>query len=974
MNDYTALQVKTSYSILDSLNDIKKLVNKAYNYGYKALAITDESNMFGVMEFYQECKKYNIKAIIGVELHILEYVVLLYAKNIEGYKNLIKLTTIVSDRNLLISDLEEYKDNLILVMPYKYFNQEIYEIYVDRYIGYDDKGIRDKIEDKAVYINDVSYIDKDDYEYLDYLKMIGEGKVLGEYAFGNFMGKHLLTIEEVRENSYQSDIDNTIEIRDKCNVEFSYIDGLLPIYDSNIDSREYLNVLSHKGLNKRLNGVIRCEYEERLNYELEVINKMGFNDYFLIVYDYVLYAKKNNILVGPGRGSAAGSLVSYTLGITEIDPIKYNLLFERFLNVERITMPDIDIDFDAERRGEVIDYVIGRYGEKRVVGIITFNTLGAKQVIRDLGRVLGCKNSLIDTVARMTVGSLIESYKNNDKLKKLIDNSLEVKKIFKIGSHLEGLPRHVSVHAAGIVMSKHDIDEVIPLYKNQMGMYVSGYSKDYLEPLGLLKMDFLGISNLTMINEVIESIRRDTGLNITFNNIPEEDKKTLELFSKGDTDGIFQFESAGMISFLKKLRVNAFRDIVAAIALYRPGPMESIPEYLSRREGKHQIDYLHKDLENILKETYGIIIYQEQIMQIASVMAGYSLGEADILRRAMSKKKTEVMLEERDKFIVNSINRGYDKEVATRVYDLILKFANYGFNKSHAVAYSLISYRMAFLKTHFYSYFMESLLNNTINNIDKTSKYIAMIRSRNIQVVKPDINESIDKYMISDGKIICPLSIIRNVGNSVTRLILKEREEGRFTSFIDFIKRMYNQTVNRKVIESLVKAGSFDCFGYNKKTLIYNMDNIINYIELLGNNSLVEIPEPVIERVEEYSNDEKIRHEFELFGFYISEHPVSKYRENNNYSTLLIDKMVNKYIELILEVGRIREVITKNNDVMAFINGIDEYGSVDLVLFPLIYKENREIEEHDIVRVSGRVEKRLDKYQLVVSKIMILNI
>ncbi len=496
MNDYTALQVKTSYSILDSLNDIKKLVNKAYNYGYKALAITDTSNMFGVMEFYQECKKYNIKAIIGVELHIFEYVVLLYAKNIEGYKNLIKLTTIVSDRNLLISDLEEYKDNLILVMPYKYFNQEIYEIYVDRYIGYDDKGIRDKIEDKAVYINDVSYIDKDDYEYLDYLKMIGEGKVLGEYAFGNYIGKHLLTIEEVRENSYQSDIDNTIEIRDKCNVEFSYIDGLLPIYDSNIDSREYLNVLSHKGLNKRLNGVIKQEYEERLNYELEVINKMGFNDYFLIVYDYVLYAKKNNILVGPGRGSAAGSLVSYTLGITEIDPIKYNLLFERFLNVERITMPDIDIDFDAERRGEVIDYVIGRYGEKRVVGIITFNTLGAKQVIRDLGRVLGCKNSLIDTVARMTVGSLIESYKNNDKLKKLIDNSLEVKKMFKIGSHLEGLPRHVSVHAAGIVMSKHDIDEVIPLYKNQMGMYVSGYSKDYLEPLGLLKMDFLGISNL----------------------------------------------------------------------------------------------------------------------------------------------------------------------------------------------------------------------------------------------------------------------------------------------------------------------------------------------------------------------------------------------------------------------------------------------------------------------------------------------
>ena len=956
------LGVKTDFSILKSLIKIEDYISYAKNNGLNVIGILDD-NLNSSHIFYEMCKKNNIKPVIGLDITIEDKEVYLYPVNYHGLTNLFKFSSLEEKS---FKTLKNYSEDIICVINYE--SLEIYEnmkkIFSKVFLSFktDEERVDElSISEDVIYINETLSLTEEASKYINYLDMINKNITLGEFSLKDYR-ESILEIKEY----------DTSKLTDLIDIEFPNATSYIPVYVEN--SQDYLKNLAIKGLNRRLSNDVPLKYKERLLYELDIINKMGFSNYFLIVFDYVRYAKKNGILIGPGRGSAVSSLVSYSLGITEIDPLKYNLLFERFLNVERITMPDIDIDFDAERRGEVIDYVIGRYGEKRVVGIITFNTLGAKQVIRDLGRVLGCKNSLIDTVARMTTGSLIESYKNNDKLKKLIDNSLEVKKIFKIGSHLEGLPRHVSVHAAGIVMSKHDIDEVIPLYKNQMGMYVSGYSKDYLEPLGLLKMDFLGISNLTMINEVIESIRRDTGLNITFNNIPEEDKKTLELFSKGDTDGIFQFESAGMISFLKKLRVNAFRDIVAAIALYRPGPMESIPEYLSRREGKHQIDYLHKDLESILKETYGIIIYQEQIMQIASVMAGYSLGEADILRRAMSKKKTEVMLEEREKFIVNSINRGYDKEVATRVYDLILKFANYGFNKSHAVAYSLISYRMAFLKTHFYSYFMESLLNNTINNIDKTSKYIAMIRSRNIQVVKPDINESIDKYMISDGKIICPLSIIRNVGNSVTRLILKEREEGRFTSFIDFIKRMYNQTVNRKVIESLVKAGSFDCFGYNKKTLIYNMDNIINYIELLGNNSLVEIPEPVIERVEEYSNDEKIRHEFELFGFYISEHPVSKYRKNNNYSTLLIDKMVNKYIELILEVGRIREVITKNNDVMAFINGIDEYGSVDLVLFPLIYKENREIEEHDIVRVSGRVEKRLDKYQLVVSKMMILNI
>ena len=971
--NYTALQVKTSYSILNSLNDIKKLVSKARDYGYKNLAITDEGNMFGVMEFYLECKKNDIKPIIGIELHILEYVVLLYAKNISGYKNLIKLATIVSDRELQIEDLEEYSSDLILVMPYNGYNEEIYQIYYERFIGYSNMDDRNMIHDKAVFINNVSYLNEEDNEYLDYLVMIGEGKTLGEYAFHEKTGRHLLTLEEVKANSLEEDIINTKYISDNCNLELGYTAGLLPIYDKNINSQEHLRMLSHKGLLKRLNGNVPDEYMERLEYELRVIQEMGFSDYFLIVYDYVLYAKKNNILVGPGRGSAAGSLVSYTLGITEVDPIKYNLLFERFLNKERVTMPDIDIDFDADRRQEVIDYVTEKYGEKQVVGIITFNTLGAKQAIRDVGRVLNLKSNLIDSVAKMCGSDLRQSYQDNLQLKKLIANSEDVRKMSQIALHIEGLPRHISVHAAGVVMSNRNIDEIIPLYRNQLGMYVSGYSKDYLEPLGLLKMDFLGISNLTMVSRVIEDIRNDTRLNITFSNIPFQDKKTIELFNKGDTEGIFQFESAGMIKFLKQLKANNFNDIVAAIALYRPGPMDSIPEYIRRKNGRVKIDYIHPDLEDILKETYGIIIYQEQIMQIASVMAGYSLGEADILRRAMSKKKESIMLSEREKFVNNSIQRGYDKEVAVRVYDLILKFANYGFNKSHAVAYSLIAYRMAFLKVHFYQYFMIGLLNNTINNEIKTSGYIAMLRSNKIKVKKPDINLSMNKYIITDGEIICPLSIIHNVGNNITNIILKEREKGKFIDFIDFTKRMYSQTVNRKVLESLIMASAFDSFDDNKKTLMNNLDEVLNYVELAQDAGLIEIPEPMIDKFQEYSKDELIRQEFLLFGFYLSEHPVSNYKDEHSLSTLDMNRYVDKYMELILEVNNIREVVTKKNDVMAFVRASDEYKQIDLTLFPKIYKENRDIQVHDIVKVSGSVEKRLDNYQLIVTKIVKLS-
>ena len=966
----TALQVKTSYSILNSLNDIKKLVSLAVKYGYQSLAITDDNNMFGVMDFYLECEKNNIKPIIGIDLSIDDMHILLYAKNNLGYKNLIKLSTVVSDRPLTVDDLSEYKDNLILVMPFSFYNEKIFNIYEDKFVGYSSLEEKEKISYSKVFINDVSYLNKDDHKYLDYSIMIKNGKILGEYELNTNIGKHLLTKEELLEKVSPIELKNMAYIADSCNVSLKYTDGLLPIYDKNIDSKKYLHDLSLKGLNKRLNNNVPNEYLERLNKELAVIDKMGFNDYFLIVYDYVLYAKKNNILVGPGRGSAAGSLVSYTLGITDVDPIKYNLLFERFLNIERVTMPDIDIDFDATKRQDVIDYVISKYGEKKVVGIITFNTLGAKQVIRDVGRVLNIKQSLIDNLAKSCPKDLKTSYKENANLRKLVDNSIDLKKLYEIALHLEGLPRHVSVHAAGVVMSKYDIDETIPLYKNQLGMYVSAYSKDYLEPLGLLKMDFLGISNLTMIDEVIKNVRNDMQLNITFANIPMDDKKTIELFANGDTEGIFQFEAPGMIKFLKKLKAKDFNDIVAATSLYRPGPMDSIPEYLKRRSNPSNIDYIDESLKDILKETYGIIIYQEQVMQIAVKMAGYTLGEADILRRAMSKKKEAILLKEKEKFITGSINNGYSKEKAENVYNLILKFANYGFNKSHAVAYAIIAYKMAFLKTHFYSYFMLSLLTSAINNENKTSIYISKLRSKNISVLPPDINLSSTEYIIHNNEIICPLSIIRNVGMNVASIILTERDKGLFESFTNFVKRTYNKSVNRKVLESLILANCFNSFGYNKHTLMINLDNVINYAELSSDNTLIEIEEPLIDIVNEYSKDELIKQEFDTFGFYLSAHPVSKYKEANALSTLNLENNIGKYINIVLEVISIKEVITKNNDVMAFVKASDEYKQIDLTLFPKTYKDNNNIKSHDIIKVYGKVEKRLDNYQIVVSKIV----
>ena len=966
--DYVPLQVKTSYSLLSSLNNIEKLVSLAKNLGYTSLAITD-SNMFGTIEFYKCCLKYQIKPIIGLELTISDSIIILYAKNELGYKTLIKLSTLASERNLKIDDLQDFV-NVVLVMPFQSFNEKIFNIFENKYIGYSNQSEKECIKHPKVFISNVLYLNKNDYQYLDYLYMIRDGKVLGEFELNTYKGHHLLSKEEIIKIADEEDIQNSKHISDICNVEIKYTKNLQPIYKEGIDEFQYLTNLCQKGLNKRLNNNIEKKYQDRLDYELSVINKMGFCNYFLVVYDYVKYAKKNNILVGPGRGSAPGSLVAYTLGITEIDPIKYNLLFERFLNPERVTMPDIDIDFDSNKRELVVNYVVEKYGIKNVAGIITFNTLASKQVIKDVGRVLNIPLKLTDAISKLiTDKDLITSYNNNSKLKSLINSSEELKKLYDISLHLEGLPRHVSIHAAGIVISNRHLDEVIPLYKNDIGIYTTAYSMNYLEELGLLKMDFLGISNLTIIDEIITNIKNNEQINISFNNIPLDDTKTMEIFKKADTDGIFQFESPGMKNFLKKLNPNSLDDLIAAIALYRPGPMDNIDSYIKRKSGKEPISYLDKCLEPILKSTYGIIIYQEQIMQIANVLAGYSLGEADILRRAMSKKKLDILQNEKEKFIKRSIEKGHSEESATKIFELILKFAGYGFNLSHSVSYAIVAYKMAFLKRHFCHYFMLSLLNNAIGSDVKTQIYISEAKHKKITITPPDINISTYKYIIKNKQIICPFSIIHNIGYSVSHAIIKEREKGPFKDFLDFVTRCYSGTINKKIITSLINAGVFSSFNINKKTLNENLDNIINYAELTKDIGLIEIEKPTIIQYQEYDKETLTNLELSSFSFYLSNHPVSEYRQNESLTTINIEDKFNQKINIILYVEKIKEVLTKKNDVMAFVIASDEFKSISLTLFPSIYQENKDLKYGDIISVIGRVEKRFDEYQIVVDSI-----
>ena len=925
--------------------------------------------MYGVIEFYNKCIINNIKPIIGLELTIENKKIILYCIDNNGYKNLIKLSTINSEKTIDYDNLKKYSASLICIVLYK--DMDIYEtlekIYEKIYIGYKNEFEYEKIQNtNKVYINQICYLNEFDDIYLKYLIAIKNSQLI-ENVENVLINNNLILEKDLLKLNF--DLTNNYEITKMCNIKIEHEDNLIPKFKcpDSLDSYTYLKKLCIDGLKKIFGNTVNKIYVDRLKKELEIINKMGFCNYFLIVWDYVKYAKENSILVGPGRGSAASSLVAYVLNITTIDPIKYNLLFERFLNPERITMPDIDIDFEYRYRDAMVKYVISKYGIKNVAPIITFGTLGAKQAIRDVARTMSIELKMVDNLCKMIDSNLtlLENYNKNSKIKNYISINEELKNLYKVATKIEGLKRHTSIHAAGVVMCDKPLDEVIPLDKSHNDFYVTGYSMEYLESLGLLKMDFLALKNLTLIKDTIDE------LNINFDDIPINDKKAINIFTKANTIGIFQFESEGMINFIKKLKPDNVEDVIASLALFRPGPMNNIDSYIKRKKGIEKIDYIHDDLYDILKDTYGIIIYQEQIILIASRMASYTLGEADVLRRAMSKKKESILINEKEKFITRSIANGYDEKIATKVYELILKFASYGFNRAHSVSYAMISIKMAYLKANYSLVFMKNLLNMVIGNSIKTNEYIYECKKLNVELTKPDINISEDKYIQKNGKLFFPLNLIKNIGVGAVELILKERHKKQFDDIFDFINRCYGKIVNRQVIESLIYSGAFDSLNYNKRTLIYNLDVIINYGEI--GSLLQDELKPIIEEKEEFKQEELMQYELDMFGFYITTHPITKYKiKYNNLSINEIENEINKDVELVLLVNKVKENTTKKNEKMCFINAMDEVSNIDLVLFPKVYEKNQNINRLDVIHLFGRVEKRFDKVQIIVNKMEIL--
>ena len=965
---YTPLYIKTDNSLLSSLINIDELIKYALKNNISSLSITD-NNMYGVIEFYNKCIINNIKPIIGLELTIENKKIILYCIDNNGYKNLIKLSTINSEKTIDYDDLKKYSASLICIVLYK--DMDIYEplekIYEKIYIGYKNEFEYEKIQNtNKVYINQICYLNEFDDIYLKYLTAIKNSQLI-ENVENVLINNNLILEKDLLKLNF--DLTNNYEITKMCNIKIEHEDNLIPKFKcpDSLDSYTYLKKLCIDGLKKIFGNTVNKIYVDRLKKELEIINKMGFCNYFLIVWDYVKYAKENSILVGPGRGSAASSLVAYVLNITTIDPIKYNLLFERFLNPERITMPDIDIDFEYRYRDAMVKYVISKYGIKNVAPIITFGTLGAKQAIRDVARTMSIELKMVDNLCKMIDSNLtlLENYNKNSKIKNYISINEELKKLYKVATKIEGLKRHTSIHAAGVVMCDKPLDEVIPLDKSHNDFYVTGYSMEYLESLGLLKMDFLALKNLTLIKDTIDE------LNINFDDIPINDKKAINIFTKANTIGIFQFESEGMINFIKKLKPDNVEDIIASLALFRPGPMNNIDSYIKRKKGIEKIDYIHDDLYDILKDTYGIIIYQEQIMLIASRMSSYTLGEADVLRRAMSKKKESILINEKEKFITRSIANGYDEKIATKVYELILKFASYGFNRAHSVSYAMISIKMAYLKANYSLVFMKNLLNMVIGNSIKTNEYIYECKKLNVELTKPDINISEDKYIQKNGKLFFPLNLIKNIGVGAVELILKERHKKQFDDIFDFINRCYGKIVNRQVIESLIYSGAFDSLNYNKRTLIYNLDVIINYGEI--GSLLQDELKPIIEEKEEFKQEELMQYELDMFGFYITTHPITKYKiKYNTLSINEIENKINKDVELVLLVNKVKENTTKKNEKMCFINAMDEVSNIDLVLFPKVYEKNQNINRLDVIHLFGRVEKRFDKVQIIVNKMEIL--
>lgn len=936
------LKVTTDYTLLKSLIKIPDLINFLCDNKISACGICDE-NLYGVLDFYFSCKKNNIKPIIGLSVKLNNLEVCLYAVNYEGYKNLLKIHTLKEKNELNALNIKEYCKNILVILPYEskdlFYELSCFDVI---YIGY--KTQYEKINALAitkdiVFFKDLKVLKKEEVSYLKYLDILRKDN-----------------IEVNSDCCYCDDVndENIEKIVNLINIEIPLDKRYIPKYSDN--SYELLKNLCVKGLNKRLNGKVSKEYKDRLNYELDVINKMGFVDYFLIVYDYVLYAKKNNILVGPGRGSAAGSLVSYSIGITEIDPISFGLMFERFLNPERITMPDIDIDFDAYKREQVIDYVRSKYGISNVALGLTFTTLKSKLVLREIGKILNISNNLLDSFIKCINGSLsLKDNLKNESVKKYINNYKEIKELYVISIHLEGLKKNTSTHAAGVVISSEKLDEVIPIhYENNT--LITGCTMEYMESIGLLKMDFLAVKNLSTIANILDVIGHDK-----LKNIRLDDKEVYKIFSSGKTEGIFQFETPLLRSIIKKIEPTCFQDLVAGIALGRPGAIDEVDTYVLRKNGKEKVDCIDKSLDGILKETYGIIIYQEQIMAILRVVAGYTLAEADLIRRAISKKKENIINEEKEKFINKSLKRGYKLDVVLKIYDLIVKFANYGFNKSHSVAYAYIAYQMAYLKLKYPEYFIIEMING--KDSDKLRDSISYLKSKGFRIVKPDINLSKNAFYVRNKDVIMPFIQVKGISEDVAKKIIEVRDTG-FKDIFDFAYKS-KDFINIDIFKILVKAGVFDSFMINRHTLMENMESIINYANLSDGTDIIK--KPVLIEVNEYDEVILRNDELEVYGMLISNHPSSKYK--NVVKLCEIEKYLFKNVKCVVLVDRIRSIKTKKNEDMAFMLCSDETKSGDFTVFPNKYEIINNIYEGDLVEIMGSVSKRFDKVSIIVNNI-----
>ncbi len=931
------LKITTEYSLLKSLIKLPDLISFLNENNIKECAICDE-NLNGFMDFYLKCKENNIKPIIGLDTVYESMHIYVYAKNYLGYQELLKIDYLKDNMNLSYLG----NPNLLVIIPFK--SIDIYEKlkYKDNvYIGFCndiEKNNALLISDKIVYVDNVRCLFKKDISYLKYLKMLNDNFVYNDNAY-------------YKTSSFE-DIQTTYEFSKQINLEIPFDKKYIPKYNNSDNNYEYLKKLCILGLNKRFNGKVSNKYKERILYELDVINKMGFVDYFLIVYDYVLYAKKNDIFVGPGRGSAAGSLVSYSLGITNIDPIKYDLLFERFLNINRKKMPDIDIDFESDKRINMIEYVKNKYGFDKVAVGLTFNNYKAKLILRDLAKLLKVDSNVFDKFIKNINSSLSlkENYQN-EKVKKYIEMYSELKNLYDISYHLEGLKKNTSTHAAGVIISSEKLGKIIPI-SNEDGTLKTGIEMPYLEKMGLLKMDFLALEKLNIISKVSKKIK-----NFNINNIPLDDKKTLKIFYDTDTDDIFQFESSYAKSVLDKLKITSFNELTVSLALVRPGANKQIDEYLkNKKEGIN----LAGDLTDILGSTYGTIIYQEQVMKIFEKVGGYSLFEADDIRVAISKKKEDIINAQHDKFVSGGIKNGYSKEFVEKLFNKIKEFGGYGFNKSHSVAYALVSYQMAYLKANYPKEFMFYLLENN-KDISKCEKILSSLKNSGYKLLKPNINYSMDKYAEKNGYILLPLNIIRGLNDDIISKIIRVRENG-FNDIFDFFVKT-NSFLNKETYLILIKSGALDIFKINKQTMIKNIDVILNYASIYSDG----LGKPILIKYPEY--DEVTLREFEIlsYGMYITNHPCSKYKD-----VIKVENIKNylfKNINMVLLIKSIRTIKDKKGGEMAFLECEDETGKVNLTMFSSLYAKNNDLKVNELIRVNVKVSKRFDKLNVLVNNI-----